>query len=391
MKKVVLIPDSFKGTMSSSRICDIIQRKIKQHDPTCKVVSIPVADGGEGTVDCFLEALHGTRVSLTVNNPYLEPVRCSYGMIDDGKTAVIEMASCAGLSLIEDRLDPLQTTTYGVGELIADAVRRGCRKIVIGLGGSSTNDGGVGAASALGIRFLRENGEVFLPMGGTLNQICDIDSTGLLAGVEKCDIVCMYDIDNPMFGPTGASYIFGPQKGADSKMVELLDENIRHLAQIIKEKYNVDVAKQSGAGAGGAMGAGMAAFLHARLQSGIETVLDAVHFEQKIQQADFIITGEGKFDSQSLRGKVVIGVAKRAKPSGIPVIAVVGDIEGEIDEAYSMGVASIFSINRVAIPYTQAKLRSENDLALTVDTILRFYDMCRRTLPPYSNDRTDRV
>ena len=283
-----------------------------------------LADRGEGSVDAFITALGGSKVTVKVKNPYFEDMDSYYGLINEGKTAVIEMASCAGLPLVEDRKDPRKTTTYGVGQLILAAAESGVEKIIVGLGGSSTNDGGCGAAAAVGVKFYDRDGKEFVPTGGTTADICKIDLSGKAEILNKVEIVTMCDIDNPMYGPTGASHIFGPQKGADEAMVLELDEGIKNLSRAITEAIGKDISEVPGTGAAGAMGAGMIAFFGSRLQMGIQTVLDTVKFDEMISDADYIITGEGKLDSQSLRGKVVIGIAERAKKQDKNVIAVVG-------------------------------------------------------------------
>ena len=373
MNKFLLIPDSFKGTMSSIEICSLLEEKIQEYYPAAEIHSIPVADGGEGSVDCFLQALGGEKVIETTNNPFFEPIDSYYGLIDNGRTAVIEMAASAGLPLIEDRKDPLKASTFGVGELILHAARKGVSKIIMGLGGSCTNDGGCGAACAVGIRFLDEAGNSFIPTGGTLHRIQQLDLSQIEPMIEGIEFVTMCDIDNPMYGPTGAAAIFGPQKGATPEEIELLDAGVQHLSQIIKQTIGLDLAFVPGTGAAGAMGAGMAAFFHSRLQMGIETILDTVQFEELASGADMIFTGEGKLDSQSLRGKVVIGIARRAKALGVPVTALVGDIGDDMEAAYDEGVSAIFSINRVAVDFPVAKLRSRQDLSLTIDNLMRFY------------------
>ena len=371
LRKVVLVPDSFKGTMSSSHIIDIMRDVVLHHDPGCTVVSIPVADGGEGTVDAFLTAAGGKRIPLRVQGPWGDDVESFYGILPDG-TAVIEMAAAAGLPLAGDRLDPSRTTTYGVGELVVHAVRNGAGRIVVGLGGSATNDGGCGAAAACGIRFLDSGGRSFIPVGGTLERIAHIDMSGLDPCVRDAEIIAMCDIDNPFHGPSGAACVFSPQKGADDAMVKRLDAGLVHLASIVRTELGVDLQSIPGSGAAGGMGGGMCAFLHSRLQMGIETVLDVTGFDSLAKDADFIFTGEGRLDSQSLRGKVIVGVAHRAKRLGIPVIAVVGDIGDDIACIYDEGVSGVFSINRVAVPYEEAKARAEKDLALTMDNLMRF-------------------
>ncbi|MBQ2692052.1 MAG: glycerate kinase [Clostridia bacterium] len=372
MKKVVLIPDSFKGTLSSAQICSIVGEKVNKYFPECEVVSIPVADGGEGSVDCFLTALGGEKICETVKNPYFEDMTSFYGLIDGGRTAVIEMASCAGLPLVEARKDPRKTTTYGVGQLILAAAARGVKKIIVGLGGSSTNDGGCGAAAAVGIRFLNKKGEAFIPTGGTTHDIVSIDFSGRNKALEGIEIVTMCDIDNPMYGPTGASHVFGPQKGADPEMVLFLDEGIKNLCEVIEKDKGVDLSRVPGGGAAGAMGAGMIAFFDSRLQMGIQTVLDTVGFDEVIRDADMIITGEGKLDSQSLRGKVVIGVAERAKKQGKTVTVIVGGADDDsIEAAYDVGVTSVFTINRLPMDFSESRHRSAENLAYTADNIMR--------------------
>lgn len=373
MNKFLLIPDSFKGTMSSMEICSLLEEKIQEYYPAAEIHSIPVADGGEGSVDCFLQALGGEKVIVTTNNPFFEPIDSYYGLVDNGRTAVIEMAASAGLPLIEDRKDPLKASTFGVGELILHAARKGVSKIIMGLGGSCTNDGGCGAACAVGIRFLDEAGNSFIPTGGTLHRIQQLDLSQIDPMIKGIEFVTMCDIDNPMYGPTGAAAIFGPQKGATPEEIELLDAGVQHLSQIIKQTMGLDLAFVPGTGAAGAMGAGMAAFFHSRLQMGIQTILDTVQFEELAAGTDMIFTGEGKLDSQSLRGKVVIGVARRAKALGVPVTALVGDIGDDMEAAYDEGVSAIFSINRVAVDFPVARLRSRQDLSLTIDNLMRFY------------------
>ena len=370
--KFVLIPDSFKGTLSSSQICEILKTGVEKHFPGSETVSIPVADGGEGSVDAFIAAVGGTKEHVTVKNPYFEDMESYYGLIDEGQTAVIEMAACAGLPLVENRKDPRKTTTYGVGQLIVAAAEKGVKKIIVGLGGSCTNDGGCGAAAAAGIRFYDEAGEEFVPTGGTTEKIRRIDLSGYNPVLRSVEIVTMCDIDNPMYGPTGAAYIFGPQKGADAKMVLELDEGIANLSQVIAQTIGKDISQIPGTGAAGAMGAGMIAFFGSRLQMGIQTVLDTVKFDQLIEDADYIFTGEGKLDSQSLRGKVVIGIAQRAKTQNKPVIAVVGGAEdSQIEQAYEMGVTAVFPINRLPQDFSVSRHHSEENLAYTVDNILR--------------------
>ncbi len=372
MSKFLLIPDSFKGTMSSEEICSIMEKAIRQNHPTSEIISIPVADGGEGSVNAFLKAMGGERISTIVKGPYFEDMEAFYGIVENGKTAVIEMAACAGLPLVENRPNPSLTTTFGVGQLMEDAILRGCKKIIMGLGGSCTNDAGTGAAAALGVKFMDQKGNSFVPVGGTLCEIAHIDTSNLLPALKEIELVTMCDIDNPLHGENGAAYIFGPQKGASPEMVKKLDEGLKHLDQMLQKDLNQSLAQIKGAGAAGGMGCGMVAFFGSNLQMGIEIVLDTVKFDELLKDTDYVFSGEGKIDSQSIRGKVVIGVANRTKKANVPLIAIVGDIGDHIEEAYEKGVSGIFSINRVAVEYKDARKRAREDLFLTVDNLMRF-------------------
>ena len=377
--KYVLVPDSFKGTMSSKEICSIMQEQIYKHEPNATVVAIPVADGGEGTVDCFLDSIGGDKIELNACGPFLEErIDTYYGIVDNGQTAIIEMSACAGLPRVENRANPMNTTTFGVGECILHAAKRGVKKIIIGLGGSATNDAGCGAAAAIGVKFYDADNKIFIPTGGTLSLIDHIDLSQKSTYLDGIEMVAMCDIDNPVYGKNGAAYIFAPQKGADQNMIKLLDDGLIHFSDVLKRKLNIDIAKVRGGGAAGAMGAGMIAFFDARLQMGIDTVLDVVNFERLSENADLILTGEGKIDTQSLQGKAVIGVARRAKKMNIPVIAVVGDIGDNIDKVYMEGVNGIISINRIATDFQTAKTRARSDMALTIDNLLHMIDVFKK-------------
>ncbi len=358
--------------MSSSEICAVMKKAVLEHYPECEVISIPVADGGEGSVDAFLEALGGEKVYKEVTGPYFgEKVRGYYALLP-GNIAVLEMAAAAALPMVGDRKDPSKTTTYGVGELLLDAAGKGVSRIILGLGGSATNDAACGLASAVGVGFYNKKGEKFIPVGGTLDEVERIDLSGIDPVLKSIPITTMCDIDNPFYGPEGAAAVYGPQKGADEKMVEELDGKMKKLAHVMERDCGVSVQSIPGSGAAGGMGGGMVAYFKSRLQMGIETVLDTVGFSDLIEGADYVYTGEGKIDGQSLRGKVVIGVARRAKKKGVKTIAFVGDIGDNIEGAYSEGVSAIFSINRVALPYKEQRPRAKSDLYLTVDNLLRF-------------------
>lgn len=369
MKKCIVISDSFKGSISSIEIGRIAKSVIPEFFPECEVISVPAADGGEGTVSCFLEALGGEIVAETVTGPLDSPVNAAYGII--GNRAVIEMAAAAGLPLVGRQRNPMKTTTYGVGQQMRSAVTHGINEIILGLGGSATNDGGCGCAAALGVKFYDVEGKSFIPRGGTLKDIRDIDVTEAEKLLSCVRITAMCDIDNPLFGPSGAAYVFAPQKGADTDMVAKLDDGLRNLAEVIRSSLGIDTSNLPGAGAAGGFGAGCVAFFGAELLPGIETVLNTVGFDNLLDGADLVITGEGRIDSQSLRGKVISGVARRAKKKGIPVIALVGDVRDDAYGAYDLGVSAIFSTNRLAIPFRDAITRSKTDYTNTLRDIMR--------------------
>lgn len=369
MKKCIVISDSFKGTISSLEICHIARESIPKFFPQCQVLTVPVADGGEGTVDCFVEAIGAQRVKANVTGPYGEPIQAHYGRKDG--CAIIEMAAAAGLPMVGQRRDPARTTTYGVGQLIAHAVEHGCREILLGLGGSATNDGGCGCAAALGVRFYNRQGEEFLPTGLTLDQIHKIDVSQARERLEGVTITVMCDVDNPLYGLRGAAHIFAPQKGADQDMVEQLDQGLRKLDKAIQTSLNCSVANLPGAGAAGGMGGGCVAFLGAQLKSGIESVLDTVGFDAMLEGADLVITGEGRIDSQSVHGKVISGIAGRTKPRNIPLLALVGGIAEDAAEGYDLGVTAIFSIDRSAQDFWEYAHKSAVYYQRTLEDILR--------------------
>lgn len=370
MNKYILIPDSFKGTLSSMDICQTMTEAITAMEKGAKIIAIPVADGGEGTVDAFLQAIGGLKINLEVSGPYGETVTAFYGKLDE-TTAVIEMAAAAGLPLVGENRNAEETTTFGVGQLIVHALQSGAKEIILGLGGSATNDGGCGMACALGVRFWNQKGKRFVPIGKTLMNIAKIDCSNAHPLLKQSKVRIMCDIDNPLCGEQGAAAVFGPQKGADQPMVTRLDEGLRHMAQIVARDLNCDILNLSGAGAAGGMGGGTVAFLGGKLQMGIDTILEMTHFEEKLDQCTAVFTGEGKLDGQSLRGKVVVGVARCAKKHKVPVIAIVGSIADEIGSVYNEGVTAIFSINRSPLAYAQAILRSKQNLYATTQDVLR--------------------
>ncbi len=376
MKKCVVVSDSFKGTVSSREICAIAQRVIPRHFPACEVVCIPVADGGEGTVDCFIQAMGAQRVEVTVTNALGEKSAAAYAHLDE--LAIIEMAAAAGLPQVGARRCPGTATTYGVGELIAHAVGSGCKRILLGLGGSATNDGGCGCAAALGVGFLDADGQSFIPVGDTLGRIGRIDTAKaeeLLHGVE---LTIMCDVTNPLYGPTGAAYVFAPQKGADAEKVKRLDAGLRHFGDVIRSQLGIDVSAMPGAGAAGGMGAGCVALLGGIIQSGIDAVLDVTGFDRQLEGADLVITGEGRIDSQSADGKVISGVARRTRTKGIPLIAIAGGIADSAGAVYDIGVSAMFSTDRAALPVDMLGARSPDDYEATLNDIMSLIAIAER-------------
>lgn len=371
MQNFILVPDSFKGTLSAIEVCNIMKSSIKNLYKDANIISVPVADGGEGTVDAFLYALGGEKKSVWVSDAFNEQkILAHYAMLKDD-IAVIEMAACAGLPLVKNRLEPDKTTTFGVGELIIDAIDSGAKKIILGLGGSATNDGGCGMAAALGVKFKDEQDQEFIPTGGTLSQIYKIDMNNIYSKIEDVEFISMCDVDNPLCGKLGASAVFAPQKGADEDMVRLLDEGLAHLAKIIKRDLHIEVKDIKGAGAAGGLGAGSIAFLQSKLTKGIDVILDTINFDELVSKADIVFTGEGKFDSQSLHGKVVMGVANRSQKYKTPVIVVTGAIGENIQEAYNKGITAIFSINKEPMEFSKSALKSKENMILTMENILR--------------------
>ena len=380
MRKVIVISDSFKGTIYSREICAIARDCFRRVLPDWQVVCVPVADGGEGTVACFQEACGGEGMPCTVRGPFGQPVEAAWLRLPGGR-AVIEMASCAGLPLAGDRRDPRITTTYGVGEQIRHAVEAGCTEILLGLGGSCTNDGGCGAAAALGVRFLDRAGNAFVPTGGTLDRIARIDPREAEALLSGVNLTAMCDIDNPLYGPAGAAAVFGPQKGADPAMVDFLDGQLRALAGTVRRELGADLADLPGAGAAGGFGFGAAALLGGTLRPGIEAVLDLVEFDALLEDCALVFTGEGRLDSQSLRGKVISGVGRRAARRNVPVVVVAGGVEPDTEGVCALpelGIRAVFSINRQAMDFAESRHRSRENYRYAFENILRLIAVTER-------------
>jgi glycerate kinase len=376
-RKIVIAPDSFKGTLSSIEVCEIIAQAIHKVSPECEIIRIPIADGGEGTVDAYLDALGGRKMHIRAMGPDMREVNAFYGILSDGRTAVIEMAAASGLTLTEENRDPSKTTTFGTGQLILHALEEGCTDFIIGIGGSATNDGGIGMAAALGVHFLDKNDETIALNGSGLAALHKIDATGLDQRVIDSSFTVACDVNNPLYGPNGAAFVFAPQKGADPKMVEELDENLKNYARIIQKQYGIDAQTIPGAGAAGGLGVALVVFAGAVVKSGINAILDTAHFDEAIRNADFIITGEGKMDRQTLMGKVPVGVGRRALAAGIPVMAIVGQTEGDIKEIYNEGISAVFTTLKHTIPFDEIKKNARKDLANTAEYAVQIFSATR--------------
>ena len=379
MQKIILVPDSFKGSLTSGEVCDILAEVFGRYFPQAELVQVPLADGGEGSVSAFVAALGGEMRTVRVQGPYGEETRARYALLPDHRTAVIEMSACAGLPLAQaaGRLEPGRATTYGVGQMILDALQIGCREILLGLGGSATNDGGTGCASALGVRFLDKAGRSFVPVGDTLGNIAHIDLLGRAPVLADARLRVLCDVRNPLCGRNGAAAVFAPQKGADAAEVARLDAGLAHLAAVTEAELGVRVSTLPGAGAAGGMGAGAVAFLGGQLCSGIQVLLDLVGFDRMLAGADLVITGEGCIDGQSAQGKVISGVARRAQAAGVPVLAFGGRIGEGAWELYRMGVTAMQATDRAALPFEKAAPRAAADLRAAAEDACRLMTLLR--------------
>lgn len=342
---IVVAPDSYKGSVSAVVVADAMERGIRKVFPDSVVKKIPIADGGEGTVESMVAATGGEIRRAEVTCPLGERITALWGILGDNKTAVIEMAAASGLPLVpKDKLDPRRATSFGTGELILAALNYGLRKIIVGIGGSATNDGGAGMARALGIRFLGANGRDLPEGGGALAQLAKIDIAGLDPRIAQTELIVACDVDNPLCGPRGASAVFGPQKGATPAIVAELDSALAHFAQIAREATGRDVAEFPGAGAAGGLGAGLMFFTPAKLRPGVEIVLEAVGFAAAVSTASFVVTGEGRTDFQTAYGKAPVGVAKVAKSYGVPVFCLSGGLGQGANDVLEQGIDAVMSI-----------------------------------------------
>lgn len=339
--KIIVAPDSFKGSLTSAQVIEGIEIAAKKHFPDCEIVKLPIADGGEGTVDALAGAVGGEFRYIMVRGPLGNLVNAKYGIIH-GDTAVVEMAAASGLPLVPlQEKNILLATSYGTGQIIRKVVEDGYRKIIIAVGGSATNDGGIGAMTALGMEFLDRDGRVLEPIGKNLAAIADYHMENLCPGLSEAEITIMCDVDNPLLGPHGATYVYGPQKGGTKESLDILEAGMKNYADIIEHKSGVSFHDLPGAGAAGGISTALTAFAGAKLGSGISVVLEAIEFEENLKNTDLVITGEGRLDVQSVRGKVVYGIGVACKRHGIPVIALVGGMAEGAEAIYEFGVGSV--------------------------------------------------
>lgn len=372
MTKYVVAPDSFKESMTAKEVCDAMEKGIKKADSAAKVIKVPMADGGEGTVDSLVDATNGQRVIVEVTGPLGNKISAYYGILGNGTTAVIEMAKASGLEIVEKKKrNPMITTTFGTGELIRDALDHNVKEIIIGLGGSSTNDGGSGMAQALGAKLLDQNNNQISFGGGNLDKLDKIDISDLDSRLQDVKIILASDVTNPLIGKDGASRVFGSQKGATPEMVEKLENNLQHYAKIIKSDLNKDVASVSGAGAAGGLGAGLMAFTTCKMRQGVDIAIEVTKLEEKVKSADYVFTGEGGTDFQTKFGKTPYGVAKLGKKYHKPVISLAGYLGEGIDSLYSEGFTAIFGIIPGACDLSTALKNGPSNVARTTENIVR--------------------
>lgn len=370
--KFLLAPDSFKESMTAKEVADAMERGIRKIIPYAECVKVPMADGGEGTVQSLVDATEGELYKVMVQGPIGDKVQAIFGVLGDKKTAIIEMASASGLHLVpRKKRNPLLTSTYGTGELIKAALDKGVTNIIIGIGGSATNDGGAGMIQALGGKLLTQDNEEINLGGGYLNLLYKIDLNGLDKRLKGTKIEVACDVNNPLTGQNGASYVFGPQKGGTREMLKILDDNLSHYAKIIKEQLSIDIESIPGAGAAGGLGAGLLAFFSAELKKGIELITEHTNLKEKMQGADYVFTGEGSIDGQTLYGKTPLGVALIAKDHNIPVIAFAGRVGDGIEDLYEHGISSIIGILSEADTIDKALEKGPENIERTCENIAR--------------------
>ncbi|SNY95340.1 glycerate kinase [Flagellimonas pacifica] len=343
--KFVLAPDKYKGSLSGLQFCEVVEQGLRRTFPNAEIAQIPLADGGDGTMEVVQYYLKASRIKTIVKDPLYRDIESGYLFSKEKGIAFVEMSEASGYKLLtKDELNCMHTTTFGTGQLIVHAMEQGAKQVVLGIGGSATNDVGMGMAAALGYRFLDEKGNELLPIGKNLNSVAKIDSQKVLAGLENIEIKVACDVNNPLHGKHGAAYVYGPQKGASADDIVHLNQGLKSFAKIIHEQFGIDAQKISGAGAAGGMGAGTKVFLNATLLSGIDLIKEIANFDNTIEGADWIITGEGQLDNQTLSGKTIVGVIQSAKARNIPVAAFCGSIDVSIEEIESMGLQYVTSI-----------------------------------------------
>lgn len=372
--KVMTLIDSFKGSMTSMEAGNAAKEGILRVFPEAEIMVRPLADGGEGTTDALIEGLGGEKITLKVTGPMGEPVDAYYGVLGDGTTAVMEMAQAAGITLVEDsQKDPGKATTYGVGEMISDAIQRGCRKFIIGIGGSATNDGGIGMLRALGVSFLTEAGDDVGEGAQALEKIHTISTENLLAEIKDCDFQIACDVNNPLCGTNGATYVYGKQKGVVEEDMPVIDGYMNHYAAKTKEYVGTDYSEAAGAGAAGGMGFAFVSYLGGKLVPGIELILNVIGFEKDVQDMDIVITGEGRLDFQTAMGKAPVGVANGAKKYGCKVLAFAGGVTPGAKECNEKGIDAFFPIVRGVCTLEEAmdNTNARNNLADTVEQVFR--------------------
>jgi glycerate kinase len=370
--KIVIAPDSFKECLSATKVAAAISEGIQKIVPEAEIICIPVADGGEGTVEALVTATGGRIIATPSFDALNRPIESFYGVLGDRETAVIEMAAASGLEkLTPEERNPLFTSTYGTGILLKAALDAGYTNIILGIGGSATNDGGAGMAQALGFGLLNKDGEQIDRGGESLIDLCSIDCSKVHSLVQKAKITIASDVQNPLLGTSGATHVYGPQKGASSEMLEVLEKSMAHFAEILQEEFGINFADVPGSGAAGGLGAGLMAFCKASLVSGFELVAQLTHLEENIRKATLVFTGEGKIDSQTVFGKTISGVAKLAKKNHVPVIALAGKIEDNLTELYIQGVTSVFSIVNEPMSLAESKTNAARLLTATSEQIMR--------------------
>lgn len=373
---IVLAPDSFKESMTAKEVCEAMERGIKKVNSNITCIHVPMADGGEGTMQSLVDATKGKVYSLKVDGPLGDQVEAQYGILGDGEIGILEMASASGIHLVSpEQRNPLLTTTYGTGQLIKACLDHGVKKLLIGIGGSATNDGGAGVIQALGGRLLDKQGTELAFGGGELGKLSTIDLSNFDSRLKDVIVEVACDVSNPLCGESGASNVYGPQKGATREMISILDDNLRHYADIIKKQLGKDVLDVPGAGAAGGLGAGLMAFLNGSLKKGIEMVIEYAGLEEKVKDADMVWTGEGSIDFQTQYGKTPLGVATVSKKHNKPVIALAGRVGEGIDVLYESGIDSIFGITKGATSIEEALAKGQENIEKTAENIIRLMNL----------------